>query len=261
MLPDLQKPPPSGADAAASLDEISALRLETSRMDVECRQVRSKTTRMKQITRDRDFAIKRALTISKYRDQNIKTASETTLSQLHQNIVTLQNTLQSRHEELEAIRACDRLAVSDELKIEVLDYFCEFNRLRQHASAIREGEAVIACEMSRLRRQITQTKATEKKIAEVQAQIDELVDKLTAYRLGQERIELNAAAEQLLHNPHLFLAKKRDLEKDLRDLADASEAAQADLKRIAEDHQHTRRHLQSIIDEQTEKIKQALKAQ
>jgi hypothetical protein len=205
---------------------------------------------MKQITRYRDFAIKRAPTIREDRDQNI----ETTLTQLRENIVKLQNTRQSRSEELEAIRACDRLAVSDELEIELLDYFCEFDSLRPQAAAVREGEAVIACEMSRLRWQITQTKATEKKIAEVQVQIDELVDKLTAYRLGQERIESNAAAEQLLHNPHLFLAKKRDL-------ADANEATQTDLKHIAEDDQQTRKHLQSVIDEQTEKITQALEAQ
>jgi hypothetical protein len=260
-LPDLHRSPPPAVDVAAALDEINSLRLETSKMDVECRQIRSKTARMKQIIRDRNYAIKKALTITDDRDQNIKTASKATLSQLRGNIITLQNTLQSRREELEDIRACDKLAVSDELKIEVLEYFCELDRLRQQAAAVREGDAVITTEMSCLRQQITQTKAMEKTISEAQAQIDQLVDKLIAYRLGQERIESNAAAEHLLHNPCLFLVKKRDLKKDLRDLTEAQAAAEADLTRVTEDDQHNRRYLQSVIDDQAQKITQALEVQ
>jgi hypothetical protein len=259
-LPDLHRPQPA-VDVAAALDEINALRLETSKMDVECRQIRSKTARMKQIIRDRNFVIKKALTLTDDRDQNIKTASETTLSQLRGNIITLQNTLESRREELDELKACDRLAVSDELKVEVLEYFCELDRLRQQADAVREGDGVITGEMSRLRQQMTQTKATEKKIPEVQAQVDQLVEKLIAYRLGQERIESNAAVEHLLHNPHLFLVKKKNLEKDLRDLAEAHAAVEADLKQINEDDQHHRRYLQSVIDDQAEKITQALEVQ
>jgi hypothetical protein len=93
---DSHKAPTAPSDAAVVLDEINYLRLETSKMEVEARQIKSKTARLKQIIHDRNCQIKRALTATDDREQNIKTASDSTLRQLRENIATLKNTLTSQ---------------------------------------------------------------------------------------------------------------------------------------------------------------------
>jgi hypothetical protein len=247
------------------LDEINTLRLETSKLDVEARQIKSKTARMKQIIHDRNCAIKKALAITEDREQNIKTASDSTLRQLRENIMSLKNTLESRQEELNRIMTQDKLAISDELHIELLEYFCEKDRLKQQLETVHEGEAVVNGEVSRLRQLIVQMRAVERRVSELQLQNDQLAEKSEAYRRGEERMESNCAAERIaargIGNEDVFVQYQRELEVQIRELTETQAQLRTEIRQIHENDQQNRRFLQSLIDEQAEKIAEAISIQ
>jgi hypothetical protein len=258
---DLRKGSALSADPALILDEINALRLETTKLDTETRQIRSKTAHIKHIIHDRDCAIKKALSITDDREQNIKTASESTLRQLRENIASLRNTLESRQEELDRVMQQDKLAVSDELHIEVLEYFCELDRLKQQCATVHEGEAVINSELGRLRQLIAQSRAVERRVCDLQLQNDHLREKSEAYRRGEERIESGSAAERIgaggIVKEDVFLEQQRELNAQIQELTETQARLKAEISQVHENDQQNRRYLQSLIDEQADRIGEA----
>jgi hypothetical protein len=262
---DLRKSSALSVDPAIILDEINALRLETSKLDIEARQIHSKTARIKQIIHDRNCAIKKALSITDDREQNIKTASDSTLRQLRENIGSLKNTLESRQEELDRVMQQDKLAVSDELHIEVLEYYCELDRLKQQRDTVHDGEAVINGELGRLRQLIAQSRAVERRVCDLQLQNDQLTEKSEAYRRGEERIESNSAAERIaargIVKEDVFLQQQRELNSQIQELTETQARLKAEIRQVHENDQQNRRYLQSLIDEQADRITEATTAQ
>jgi predicted nucleic acid-binding Zn-ribbon protein len=253
--------PIKAADTNHVLDEINELRLQVSKMDLERRQLKSKTNRMKQIIHDRNSLIKKALTVTDDRQPNIKTASDSTLEQLRGNIASLQNTLEARQAELDKVRENDKLALSDELQVEVLEYYLEFDRLTQQLAVVREGEAIIGNEIAILNRQIEDSHGYDKKINDFQVQIDQLADKLVAYRQAEGRIAGHLALEKLAAGKTTVAREKADLEREIQRIAEEKKRLEEEITVVRENDQKNREYLQSIIDEQTGKIAEAIEAQ
>ena len=72
------------------MDEINELKIQTTKMDNETRQLKSKISRMKQIIHERNSQINKALAQTGEVSQGIKTASHSTLNQLRENISSLE---------------------------------------------------------------------------------------------------------------------------------------------------------------------------
>jgi hypothetical protein len=261
-LPDLRKlTPVKPTETDHVLDEINDLRLQVSKMDLERRQLKSKTNRMKQIIHDRNALIKKALTVTDDRQPNIKTASDSTLEQLRGNISALHNTLDSRKTELAEVRSSDKLALSDELQVEILEYYLEFERLTQQLAVVREGEAIIAEEVAVLNAQIEEARGYDKKINDFQVQIHILADKLVAYRQAEGRIAGHVALERIFNRQSTFAKEKADLERETKRINEEKKRLEEEISVVRENDQKNRAYLQSIIDEQTAKIAEAIEAQ
>jgi hypothetical protein len=216
---------------------------------------------MKQIIHDRNALIKKALTVTDDRQPNIKTASDSTLEQLSNNLVALQNTLLARQAELDAVRGNDKLALSDEMQVEVLEYYLEYDRLTQQLAVVREGEAIIAEEVAVLNGQIEEARGYDKKINDFQVQIHILADKLVAYRQAEGKIAGHLALERVFAGQSTFAKEKAELERDIRRINEEKKRLEEEINVVRENDQKNRGYLQSIIDDQTAKIAEAIEAQ
>lgn len=260
-LPELSKVQQVQMNKDAVLDEINALRLQVTKMDAERVRIKSKTARTKQIVHDRKAQIQKAMKVTDDQQVSIKTASDSTLSQLRRNISSLENTLEVRERELEDLRKNDKLARSDELQVEVLEYYLEMERLQKQVVAVRDAVDVIDGEKARLTKQISDGDAFDKLITECQRQIGQLADKIIAYRQGEQRLETNLTVERILENPGSCKAEKKAIERQIEEIKQMKEAVKEEIEVALENDKKNKEFLQKIIDEQAEKIAKAIEEQ
>ena len=260
-LPELSKAQPVQMNKEAVMDEINALRLQVTKMDAERVRIKSKTARTKQIVHDRQAQIKKAMAVSENEQVTIKTASDSTLSQLRRNISSLENTLEVREKDLDTLRKNDRLAKSDELQVEVLEYYLEMERLQKQLVAVRDAVDVIDSEKGRLNKQISDGQVFDKHISECQKQIGQLADKIVAYRQGQQRIETNLAVEKVSEKPSTYNSEKKAIEREIEEIKQMKESVKEEIEVALENDKKNKEYLQSIIDDQAEKIAKAIEEQ
>ncbi|KAK8860863.1 hypothetical protein M9Y10_012555 [Tritrichomonas musculus] len=244
----------------AVMDEINELKIQTIQMDNETRQLKSKISRMKQIIHERNSQISKALAQTG-EPQGIKTASYSTLNQLRENISSLDNTLRSREKELDKLRQNDKLALSDELQVEVIEYYNENDRLNSQVSAVREGERVINNEIARVQQEIADEAQYEREIYDYQIQIGQLADKLKAYLNGEYRVIANTAVEQMEKNSDLYPKLKEKLLENIEEMKKEKQEEEENIKIILENDEKKKQYLQEILEDQAKKIAEALEQQ
>ena len=245
----------------AVLDEINTLRLQVTKMDAEKVRIKSKIARTKQIVQSRQAQISKAMAVSDEQEVTIKTASDSTLNQLRRTINALKNTLESREAELERLRKNDRLARSDELQVEVTEYFLEVERLQKQIEATEEAKNVIDAEQQRLKHQIANAKTFERMITDSQKQIGKLAERLTAYRQGEQRVDTNLLVERLTENPGKVSEEKERVKQEIDELTNTKAALEEEIQVAVENDQNNREFLQKIIDDQAQKIAKAIEEQ
>lgn len=260
-LPNLGRPAPPPINQNAVMDEINDLRMQKSKLEVEARQIRSKTARMKQILHDRNSQIKKALTVTDEKTTSIKTASDSTLSQLRANIASLSNTLESREAELESLRQNDKLAISDELQVEVCEYFLEYERLQKQLEIVREGETILDGEVENLKQQIISAQSYDRHITEIQGKINELADKMLAYRQGDQRMDINMILERVAAKPKSLSSEREALQKEIESMTEQKEQIEEEVKVILENDKKNQEFLLQILTDQAEKIERAIQEQ
>jgi len=242
-----------GKSNKATIEEVNELKIKTQMMETEKRQLKAKTARMKQLLSERNNAIKQVLTQSNEKNA-LRTASDSTIQQLKENVVSLQNTLMARQEELYQLRTSDKLAVSEELQQELKVYYLEHQRLSKQSSAVKEGERIIENEIERLRRMITETPQNENAISLLQSEIDQLVEKITAYRKSELRFESAKLLQAVLDDPKHAETQEKLLNEELNAIFEEIENEKNEIKIIEENDQKNMTFLQDIIDDQTKKI-------
>ena len=251
----------SQMNTKAVMDEINELKIQTIKMDNETRQLKSKISRMKQIIHERNSQINKALAQTGEVSQGIKTASHSTLNQLRENISSLENTLVSRENELEKLRQNDKLAISDELQVEVIEYYNENDRLNNQVFAVHEGERVINNEIARVQQEIADEAQYEREIYDLQMQIGQLADKLKAYLNGEYRVIANTAIEQMGKNEELYPKLKEKLIENIEEMKKEKQEEEENIKIILENDDKKKKYLQQILEDQARKIAEALEQQ
>ena len=260
-LPELTPSQSKQMNKEAVLDEINTLRLQVTKMDAEKVRIKSKIARTKQIVQSRQAQISKAMAVSDEQEVTIKTASDSTLNQLRRTINALKNTLESREAELERLRKNDRLARSDELQVEVTEYFLEVERLQKQIEATEEAKNVIDAEQQRLKHQIANAKTFERMITDSQKQIGKLAERLTAYRQGEQRVDTNLLVERLTENPGKVSEEKERVQQEIDELTNTKAALEEEIQVAVENDQNNREFLQKIIDDQAQKIAKAIEEQ
>ena len=239
----------------SSIDELSVLKLKISETELKIRQIKSKTVRMKQEIHDRNAAVDKVL--SKQNDsKNIKTASESTLTQLKENISSLQNTLRAREEELSQLRVNDALYQSNELEIEIRTYYLEHKRLTTQVEAVGRGKEILNNELQKLQNQIEKYKDDQNQMNTLQDQIDELIDKFEAYQKGEQKIMRYQVAKDLVKNKQNVVEQK--LVSEINDLKNEMRQGTEHLKNIEANDERNMEELQNLIEDQINQISQAI---
>ena len=242
---------------AGTIEDLSVIKLKISETELKIRQIKSKTVRMKQEIHDRKAAINKVL--SKNNDsKNIKTASESTLSQLKDNVNSLQNTLRAREEELSQLRVNDALYQSNELEVEIRTYYLEHKRLLTQVDAVTKGKDIINNELQKLHNQIDKYKEDQNQMTILQDQIDQLLDKHDAYQKGEHKIIRYQTYKQMQENPQNAAAIEQQLLSEINDLKDSMRQGTEKLRNIEANDEKNMEELQDIIEDQINKIFQAI---
>lgn len=254
-LPDLNSP--KDGCSKISQDEIYNIKLKTQQLDLERKQLKSKTAYMKSLIKDRNNQIKGVYFVSQD-NRNIKTASKNQLASLEKTAESLQNSLNERKKQLDDIKKSDKLAISKELQIEIQMYYLEQKRLAQGVKTMKDKEAIIEMELNRLKKQAASTKANEACIDDLQAEIDGLTEKLFAYNKSELR---NYATKQLkiIHDQPSELENiRKSIEEKIRNEEKEMRKNQRKFEKIQQKENDNIQYLQQIIDQQAQKIQEAL---
>lgn len=254
-LPDLNSP--KDGCSKISQDEIYNIKLKTQQLDLERKQLKSKTAYMKSLIKDRNNQIKGVYSVSQD-NRNIKTASKNQLASLEKTAESLQNSLNERKKQLDDIKKSDKLAISKELQIEIQMYYLEQKRLAQGVKTMKDKEAIIEMELNRLKKQAASTKANEACIDDLQAEIDGLTEKLFAYNKSELR---NYATKQLkiIHDQPSELENiRKSIEEKIRNEEKEMRKNQRKFEKIQQKENDNIQYLQQIIDQQAQKIQEAL---
>ena len=238
-------------------DDINDIKLKTQQMDLEKRQLRSKTQRMKSVIKERNQSLKGVENQTSDK-QSIKTASKNTLKSLQETVKQLENSLAMREKELEDLQKSDKLAVSEELQIEIQMLYLEQKRLMQETQSMKENEAIIMGELNRLRRQAASTPSNEESIDELQVEIDQLTEKLFAYTKSEARQMATKKLKVIHDDPSQLEAIREQLDQDIQKEEKRIEDNRKALQRVQKKEERNIEYLQNVIDEQAQKIQEAL---
>lgn len=254
-LPDLNSPKDSGS--RITQDKINNIKLKTQQLELERKQMKSKTAYMKALIKDRNNKIQSVYT-QPNDNRNIKTASKNQLLTLEETAKSLERSLNERKKQLDEIEKSDKLAVSKELQIEIQMYYLEQKHLAQSVKTMKDKEAIIAMELNRLKRQAASAKANEDCIDDLQAEIDGLTEKLFAYNKSELR---NYSTKQLkiIHdNPNELENIRKSIEEKIKNEGKEMEKNRRKCEKIQQKENDNIQYLQQIIDQQAQKIQEAL---
>ena len=254
-LPEL--PSPKTQNAKSLTDQIYELKLQTRQMEDEIRQIKSKTAFTKRTTKSREKQIDNVGNLNAENAQ-IKTATQSTLKNLRDNIVILENFLQSKKEELERIRKSDQLAHAKELEIEVRMLHLEKKRLLEKEKSRRDDEAIILGELNRLQNQTSMASEYEHNISQIQLEIDNLTDKLFAYTKSQSRINATKRMKLICDNPSMLEKVKEQSHSELIKCQNKIRRNEKMLEHIKQHEERNIAYLQEIIDQLANEIQIAL---
>ena len=241
----------------SSPEEINEIKLKIQQMESEIRQLKAKTSRMRQLLFEKNNAIKQVFSQSND-TPNIKTTSETTISQLKNNVNSLKNTLESRKEELILLKNSDKLAISEELHLEIKEYYLEHQRLTQQVNAVKEGEKIINDEHLRLKNLISQSNQNEEIIKDLQKDIDQIIEKIIAYKKSELKIESTNLIQFIVDNPKHIEIKEKELQEEIDNIYIEIEQEKEAIKVLEENDEKFMSFLQGIIDDQSKKIQELL---
>jgi len=233
------------------------LKIQIQQMENERRVLNSKTNRMKQTIHDRDIQINQALHQAN-EHQSIKTASKTTISSLEQNLESLENTRDARKIDLENLQKNDRLSISSEIQIELQEYYNEFERLKEQNHAVQDARGILEDQVRRIHDQISATPTIQRNLSQLTRNIQDLTDKITAYRKSQLRNECAIAIQTVSSNPNKYHEISTKIQKEIDQLKDQNAQQQEELLILQENDKKNIEFLQSIINDQAEKLQAAL---
>lgn len=237
--------------------DVRDLKLKIQKMNANKIQMKSKTTRMKQILQDRNNAIDQVFKESN-ENKKLQTASDSTLNQLRINIKGLENTLATRQEDLRDILFSDRFAVSDELQQEVKIYYLEHKRLLTQSKAVKEGEKIVGDELDRVRNEMSERFLNIKAIESLQKSVKDIVSKVVAYKKSEIKLQNDALATYLVRNPKHAESKEKQLNIEINQIYEDIENIEKETKEAEDREQEMINSLQQIIDVEAAKINEQL---
>ena len=254
-LPDLQRPSSKlGATRAIQQEEILELKTKIHKMEEERRHLRAKIQRMRKTIQSRNVSIRKVLS-QPQKEQSIQTASQAQLQQLREEKTSLSNALATNKKELEQLKRSDKNALAEELKIEIPIFFQEKMRLDDELSVARELEKALSHEFERIRSQIANTTANENAVDEIQLEIDELTEKLFAYKKSEMKLQAAKDLHKLHRNPDTFDEIKAKLEKEINDVKEEIESNNREIQEIQESEEINIDFLNQVIQSQISTIK------
>ena len=257
-LPEL--PTPTGQNGKMTNDDITDIKLKTHQMEQERRQLKSRTQRMKQVTKERNNSIKSVFSQTQEK-QAIKTASKNTLKSLRETAESLEKSLVMRQKELDELKKCDKLQVSKELQVEIQMYFLEHKRLQEKAKRMKEGENAVTGELQRFLRQLNSTRQNERAIPELQSEINTITERLFAYSKSEMKIFSSKKLKQLREHPERYDEIRKSIEEEIEKEKQQIEQNKQELELIQLKEERNTKFLQDIIDEQAQKINEQLNSQ
>jgi hypothetical protein len=212
---------------------------------------------MQKIIQRRGASIKQVLG-QPQKEATLRTASESTLERLRDEKTVLQNTLETHQQELDQLRRSDKVALTQELQVAIPLVYAEMKRLSQQTEEMKHLESVMRGEYERLQAQIASIPANEKAIDDYQFEIDELTEKLFAYRKCEMKI-LTAEDLQRLHEaPGTYDQICKKLEDEICSLREMIEVDQREITEIQESETRNLDYLNQIIQKQADTIRQSL---
>ncbi|OHT07366.1 hypothetical protein TRFO_24451 [Tritrichomonas foetus] len=226
-------------------------------MEADRKLLRAKIQRMKKTIQNRNTSIKKVLA-QPQNEQSIQTASQSTIQQLREEKVSLENALEISQQELEELRKSDKLAMSDELKIEIPLFFQEKKRLDDQLANSKDIENVLAQELNRLQNQVSSINSNEMAVDEIQVDIDSLTEKLLAYRKSEMKLIAAKDLHKLHKNPASYDEVKSKLQKEIKDVKKEIEQSNQDIAEIQESEDQNMEYLNEIIQRQIQTIKKCL---
>ena len=253
-LPEL---PPTRPGGKMTYDDIEEIKLKTQQMDQERRQLKSKTQRMKQVTKERNNSIKTVFSQTQEK-QSLKTASRNTLKSLNETADSLERSLEAHKQELEDLKKSDKLQVSKELELEIQMYYLEHKRLNQKTSSLKENENNVSNILTRLQKQMKETKSNERAVCDLQDEINSLTEKYFAYSKSEMKLYSTKKLKELHDDPSKIEAIRKKIEEDIQNEKEEIEAAKKELELVAKKEERNTKFLHDLIDEQAQKIREKL---
>ena len=257
-LPGLQRCRTRIDKRSVQQDDVIELKVKIHQMESEKKLLRAKIQRMKKIIQNRNNSIKKVLGQPQNK-QSIQTATPSTLHQLKEEKASLKNALIRSQQELNEIKNSDKLALSDELKIEIRLFFEEKKRLDDQLASSKETENVLSQELNRLNSQIANISMNEKIVDKMQLEIDELTEKYFAYRKSEVRLSAAKDLHKLQRNPEAYDEIKEKLEKEINKTQEEIEKSNKELNYIQENEAKNLDYLNDVIQNQVDIIKECLK--
>ncbi|EAX98283.1 hypothetical protein TVAG_018190 [Trichomonas vaginalis G3] len=255
-LPNINRPKSSAQ--TVQMSDVQKLKLKIQKMDLDKRQMRSKTQRMKQILQERNAEID--LVFKEVNEKNsIKTASKETIAQLKKNVSSLENTLEARKKDLQDIMFNDRLALSDELQQEIKIYYLEHERLKKQSKAVADGEGIVKSELERLQRELSEKSLNYKAIQNLEGDFRTVVDKIVSYKSSELRIRNDNLANFLASHPNKLNSKEKEVQQEIDQTREEINTLKEETSKIEESEDQMIKEFEEIITQQKQRIKEQIK--
>lgn len=254
-LPNISRPK-SGA-SAVKMSDVQKLKLKIQKMDLDKRQMKSKTQRMRQILQERNAEI--ALVFKEANEKNsLKTASKETLEQLRKNATSLENTLEARKKDLHDILYNDKIALSDELQQEIKIYYLEHERLKKQSKAVADGEKIVKTELQRLQRELSEKSLNFKAIQNLESDFRTVVDKIVSYKSSELRIRNDNLAIYLSQHPNKLKSSEKEVQQEIEQTREEIKTLKDEIAQIEDEENQMVKELEKAMKQQRKRIREQI---
>lgn len=238
-------------------EDISALKVKIHEMENEKRLLKAKILRNKQTIANRNRSIKATFSTG-HDNKPLVTASSTTIQSLRKTVEQLRNTLKVKQDELEKLKRSDNAAIYEEMQIELELLKEECERRKNAATERKSRDNELTSHLERVKQQAKSAPGHEAAVKDIQKEMDELTERLFAFRKTELRMEAGDLVMELQKDPSKIPEARQKIEEEIENLKKAIEQKRAEIEQTQQDEAKDTEALRERIRAQSERLLKAV---
>jgi hypothetical protein len=239
--------------------EINELKMQIHEIEAQTKMFHSKVQRMKRLVKVHGGQPRKLAQNPQYTAQgHSRSGQDALLRQLGEEKSMLQSTVAVSEKKLADLKKSDKYSLTRELRVEIPLVYADVQRLKEDTAELKKIESELRADLKGCRMRAASKAKNEQAIDEIQLKIDDLTEKLFAYKKSEMKIKTASELQKLKRRPSSYDRLLGRVENEVSQLKAYIRAERKELERIEDSEGAQMDYLSRVIEEQEETVRRLL---